>query len=430
MQLKQGKQMHRLMEKLFPINRSILGKGFRQSLEIIREYLPQIKVFNIPSGEKCFDWTVPNEWDIEEAYLEEYPSGKKIVDFKDNNLHVVNYSIAVDKILSFEQLKPHLFYREDLPDAIPYVTSYYKPFWGFCLSYNQYKKLDKNKKYRAYIKSKHFKGNLTYGELIIKGKSNKEVFFSTYLCHPSMANNELSGPVLATFLAKYVLNKKNQNLTYRFIFIPETIGSICYLSKNLETLKKNVIAGFVLTCVGDEGKFSYIPSRYGNTLADKIALNLLDYEVGDYNKYTFLDRGSDERQYCSPNVDLPVCVITKSKFGTYKEYHTSLDNLEFVTPKGLQQSYDFYTKLIDILENNKIYETTVLCEPQMGKRNLYPNISTIKVRGEFTKTIMDFLAYADGTNDLIDIGNYIKKSAYQLIEIKDILLKHNLIKEK
>ena len=421
-----GQSMHDLARRLFPINRSITGKGFRKSLEIIKEYLPELQIKSIKSGEKCFDWTVPPEWEVKEAYIEEYPSGRRIVDFKENNLHLVGYSVAVDKVLSFEELDKHLYYREDLPEAIPYVTSYYHPNWGFCLTYNQYKTLDKNKKYRAVIRSRHFQGELNYGELIIPGESGKEIFFSTYLCHPSMANNELSGPVLATFLARYVKQKKNRRYTYRFIFIPETIGSICYLSRHLKELKEKVIAGFVLSCVGDEGKFSYLPSRYGNTLADKVALNLLNYEVGDFKTYSFLDRGSDERQYCSPGIDLPVCLVMKSKFGTYKEYHTSLDNLDFVTPKGLQESYDFYVKLIEVLENNFKYRVTVLCEPQMGKRGLYHQVSH-RGRSDFVKTLMDFLAYADGKNDLIDIGNILKKSAYSLIEIAKLLLEENLL---
>jgi aminopeptidase-like protein len=421
-----GQGMHDLARRLFPINRSITGKGFRKSLEIIKEYLPELQIKSIKSGEKCFDWTIPLEWDVEEAYIEEYPSGKRIVDFKENNLHLVGYSIAVDKVLSFEELDKYLYYREDLPDAIPYVTSYYHPNWGFCLTYNQYKTLDRNKKYRVVIRSSHFQGELNYGELIIPGESEKEIFFSTYLCHPSMANNELSGPVLATFLARYVKQKASRQFTYRFIFVPETIGSICYLSRHLEELKRRVIAGFVLTCVGNEGKFSYLPSRYGNTLADKVALNLLNYEVGDFKKYSFLDRGSDERQYCSPGVDLPVCLVMKSKFGTYKEYHTSLDNLDFVTHKGLQESYDFYVKLIEVLENNFKYRVTVLCEPQMGRRGLYHQISH-KGRGGFIKTLMDFLAYADGENDLIDIGNMLQVCSYDLIEVVNILKEHNLI---
>ncbi len=426
--MKEGKLMFELMKKLFPINRSITGEGPRQSLKILREHIPSLEIKSVKSGEKCFDWEVPKEWHIEEAYIEETDTGKKVIDFKNHNLHVVGYSIPVDKVLTFEELDKHLFYREDLPDAIPYITSYYSPNWGFCLSYNQHKTLDKTKKYRAVIKSKHFDGELNYGEVKLKGKSDKEIFFSTYICHPSLANDNLSGPVLATYLIKYLQKKKSLNYSYRFIFIPETIGSICYLSKNLSELKEKVQAGYVLTCVGDEGKFSYLPSRNGNTLADKAALNLLNYEIKDFKKYSYLDRGSDERQYCYPGVDLPVCLVMKSKFLTFKEYHTSLDNLDFVTPKGLQESYEFYTKLIDVLENNKKYITNVLCEPQLGKRGLYHTISTGNISDKI-KVLRNFLVYTDGSNDLIDIANILGKSAFELIEIKNILLKHKLIEE-
>ncbi|ADR18632.1 DUF4910 domain-containing protein [Calditerrivibrio nitroreducens] len=423
-----GQSMHDLIRRLFPINRSLTGKGFRKSLEIIKEYVSGLEIKHIESGEKCFDWTVPDEWDVEEAYLEEVDSGKRIVDFRNNNLHLVGYSIPVDVVLNFEELDKHLHYREDLPDAIPYVTSYYNPYWGFCLSYNQYKNLDRNKKYRAVIKSRLFRGVLNYGEIIIKGKTDKEIFFSTYLCHPSMANNELSGPVMAAFLANYVKERKDNKYTYRFIFIPETIGSICYISKNLENMKKNIVAGFVLTCCGDEGKFSYVPSRYGDTIADKVALNLLKYELDEFKEYSFLDRGSDERQYCSPGVDLPVCSVMRSKYGTFKEYHTSLDNLDFVTPKGLEETFEFYKKVINILENNDICVSNILCEPQMGKRGLYNTISHMGRTGS-VKLMMDFIAYADGRNDLIDIANILNCSAYNLLEIKNILLKNNLIEK-
>ncbi len=424
--------MHDLMKELFPITRSITGEGVRQTLRILKEIHPELEIKSVKSGERCFDWIVPKEWKIDDAYLLEVETGRKVIDFKRSNLHVVNYSVGVDKTLTFEELKNHLHYREDLPDAIPYVTSYYNPYWGFCLTYNQYKELDRNKTYRAVIKARHFDGELNYGELVIKGKSSKEIFFSTYICHPSLANDNLSGPVLATYLAKWIKeNLKDRNYTYRFVFIPETIGAICYLSRNLKHLKENVVAGFVLTCVGDEGRFSYLPSRYGNTLADKVALNLLNYDPlvgGNYKKYSYLDRGSDERQYCAPGVDLPVCLIMKSKFGEYKEYHTSLDNLDFVTPKGLQESFDLYRKVIEVLEHNKVYKTTVLCEPQMGRRGLYHKISHRGRKG-FVKLLMDFLAYADGTNDLIDIANILKVSAHSLIEVADLLKRHDLIEE-
>ena len=427
-----GKTMYELMKELFPIFRSITGEGVRETLKILKREVPELEIKAFRSGEKCFDWTVPKEWKIEEAYLLDEATGERIIDIKNNNLHVVNYSVGIEKSLTFEELEKHLHYRKDLPQAIPYVTSYYAPYWGFCLSYNQYRNLKKDRIYKAVIKAKHFDGVMNYGEIILKGEIEKEILFSTYICHPSLANDNLSGPVLAIFLAKWLKNLKKRKYTYRFVFIPETIGSICYLSRNLEILKRNVIAGFVLTCVGDEGDFSYLPSRYGNTLADKVALNLLNYDPlvkGKFKKYSFLDRGSDERQYCSPGIDLPVCLVMKSKFGEYKEYHTSLDNLNFVSPKGLGESFEFYKRVIEVLENNAYYRTTVLCEPQMSRRGLYHKISHLGRKG-FTKLLMDILAYADGRNDLIDIANILKISAHSLLEPIQILQAHNLIEER
>jgi aminopeptidase-like protein len=240
-----------------------------------------------------------------------------------------------------------------------------------------------------------------------------------------MANNELSGPVLATYLAMYILSKPKRRYSYRFLFTSETIGTIYYISRNLEQLKKHVKCGFVLTCVGDEGDFSYLPSRYGNTLADKLVLNLLNTEVKNFKTYSYLERGSDEREYCFPGVDLPLCLLMKSKFGKYKEYHTSLDNLDFVTPKGLQESYDMYVKIIETLENNYTYKVATICEPFMSKYGLY---ETISFRGSsYTRTLMNFLVYSDGNNDLIDIANLIKESAYNIIDIAHLLEEKKLI---
>ncbi len=421
-----GQKMHDLIRRLFPINRSLTGEGFRKSLTILSEYIEDLKIHKIDSGEKCFDWVVPQEWNVEEAYVEDLTTGIKIIDFKNHNLHIVGYSVPFEGVVDYNELCKHLHYREDIPNAIPYVTSYYNDYWGFCISYENFKRLDRNKKYKVVIKSKKTDGVLNYGDILIRGETEKEILFSTYLCHPSMANNELSGPVLAVFLANYLKEKKNLRHSYRFVFVPETIGSICYIYKNFEKLKNNLLAGFVLTCCGDDGEFSYLPSRYGNTLADKVVLNLLKYEVGNFKKYSFLDRGSDERQYCSPGVDLPVCSVMKSKYGVYREYHTSLDNLEFVTPKGLQESFEFYKKVIDVIENNMYHQSKMLCEPQMGKRGLYSTLSHSGRKG-VVKTLMDFLAYADGKNDLIDIADILGESAHELIEVKNILIENGLI---
>ena len=310
---KTGQEIYKLAEQLFPICRSITGNGVRETLKIIQEYIP-IKIHEIPTGTKVFDWAVPKEWNIKDAYVMD-EDGKKIVDFQENNLHILGYSTPINKIVSLSKLQEHLYSLPDSPDAILYATSYYKERWGFSITHNKRKKL-KNGNYKVFIDSELKAGTLTYGELIIPGETKEEIFLSTYICHPSMANNELSGPSVATYLAKWIL-KGPRKYTYRIIFIPETIGSITYLSKNLSVMKKNTICGFNVSCVGDDKAYSYLPTKDGNTYTDKVALNILSFKHPDFIKYSFLDKGSDERQYNAPGVDLPVCCVMRTKFATY-----------------------------------------------------------------------------------------------------------------
>lgn len=419
-----GNEMYGLCERLFPICRSITGNGVRETLNILKESCPELKIHEVPTGTKVFDWQVPKEWNIREAYVEN-SSGEKIIDFKNNNLHVVGYSVPVDKVVDLSELKTIIYTQEDQPDVIPYVTSYYKERYGFCMSKVQKDSLPEDD-YHIYIDSDLKDGSLTYGEIIIPGESEQEIFLSTYVCHPSMANNELSGPAIAIHLAKWLSSLEKRRYTYRIIFIPETIGSITYLSKNLDILKKNVVAGFNISCVGDDRTFSYVASRYGNTLADKVAKNVLKYYYPDYKVYSFLDRGSDERQYNAPGVDLPVCAICRSKYGEYPEYHTSKDDLQLISATGLQGAFEVYQECIVALENNFKYKINVLCEPQLGKRGLYPTMSQ---KGSYAavKAMTDFIAYADGTNDLIDISNIIGVPVNELISIVDKLQKNQLI---
>lgn len=418
--------MYQLAAELFPICRSITGEGTRLTLSHIKEKIPEMHIFEVPSGTKVFDWTIPNEWEIHEAYVED-SEGRRIIDFAENNLHIVGYSTPVDIIVSREELDRHLYSLPDHPDWIPYVTSYYKERWGFCIKQNQRNKL-KDGNYHVVIKSRLFPGNLTYGELLIPGESEKEIFLSTYVCHPSMANNELSGPVVQTELAKWLLGRKRRKYSFRLIWIPETIGSITYLAKNLDVMKKNIIAGYNLTCVGDDNAVSYVASRKGNTLADIAAKNVLKFIAPDYKYYSFLCRGSDERQYNSPGVDLPICCVCRSKYHEYPEYHTSADNMSYISPQGLQKAYEIYVEIIESIEANAKYRCTVCCEPQLGTRGLYPtesfNRSSLSVQD-----MMDFIAYADGTLDLFEISEIINVPVSKLRKIAERLIAEKLFDE-
>ena len=422
---KLSSEMYSWAKALFPINRSITGSGVRETLEYFKKIVPSLKILSFPTGFEAFDWTVPQEWSLKEAYIED-KKGNRVIDFKNNNLHVVGYSKPVKKYLEYDELKNNLHFIKDQPNAIPYVTSYYNKEWGFCLTYNQFLKL-KKEKYYVNIDSSFKDGILNYGEIVIKGKSEKEIFISSYICHPSMANNELSGPVLAMALARELL-KQEKKYTYRIILIPETIGSLCYLKKNLKKLKKNVIAGYNITCVGDEKGFSYLPSRNGDTLADRAALNILKSNVADFKKYTWFDRGSDERQYCWPGIDLPVCSIMRSKYGEYAEYHTSLDNMRFISKSGLFESFAIYSDVLGVIERNDKFITTTLGEPKLDKRGLY---STLSKKGDsnYSRDILNFLSICDGNNDLIEISNILEIPVSQIMDLKNMLLSKKLIKQ-
>ncbi len=419
-----GNEMYELARELFPLDRSLTGDGVRRTLAVIKRELPEMTVHEVPSGTEVFDWTVPKEWAVRQAYIED-EKGNRIIDYKDLNLHVMGYSTPVDRWVDLEELKKYIYVQKGQPDAVPYVTSYYVPRYGFCMSEKQKDALLPGR-YHMVIDSELFDGSLTYGELMIPGKEEKEILISTYVCHPSMANNELSGPVLAVALAKKIAAQTNRKYTYRFIWIPETIGSITYLSEHFEYMKKNTAAGFVLSCVGDDRTFSYVPSRDGNTLADRAARNVLSFYYPEYKRYTYLDRGSDERQYNAPGIDLPVCVVCRSKYGEYPEYHTSLDDMNFISPEGLQGAYEVYERILNALEYNDFYRIKCLCEPQLGKRGMYPTVSK-KGSYDVVKSMVDFIAYADGKRDLIAVSDLIRVPIDQLIPIINKLTEADLL---
>lgn len=416
--------MHELCRRLFPICRSLTGNGVRKTFDILREKLPNLKTFEVASGEKCFDWEVPPEWNIRDAYIIA-PNGEKIADFQASNLHVVNYSVPVNKKIGLDELQNHLYSLPAQPDAIPYITSYYQERWGFCLADNQRKKLEAGE-YTVVIDSDLKPGNLTYGELIIEGESEREIFLSTYICHPSMANNELSGPVVTAFIAEWLSGLEKREFTYRIVFVPETIGSIVYLSRNLDALKKNVFAGYVLTCIGDERAYSYLPSRSENSPSDNIARHVLENLHPDFIKYSFLERGSDERQYCSPNVDLPIASLMRTKYGEYPEYHTSLDDLKLVTAAGLQGGFEVVQKCLECLEKDEYLRSTVFGEPQLGKRGLYPSLGTKETQMQ-VKDLLNLLAYCDGTMLLSEIADKINVPMWELFSTVETLKQAKLL---
>jgi aminopeptidase-like protein len=419
-----GPEMHALTAELFPICRSITGDGVRETLRVIQRHIP-FTIVEVPSGTAAFDWIIPKEWNITDAYVLD-ESWKKIVDFQKSNLHVVGYSVPVNKTMSLSELQGHLYSLEDQPNAIPYVTSYYEERWGFCIPHDLRKTL-KEGSYKVVIDSELKDGHLTYAELIVPGELEQEIFLSTYVCHPSMANNELSGPVVTTMLAKWIASEPRR-YTYRIIFIPETIGSLTYLSRHLSWMKEHVIAGFNVTCVGDDRAYSYVPSRHGNTLADKVALAILHEKHPDFIRYSYLDRGSDERQYCSPGVDLPVVSVMRSKYRAYPEYHTSLDNLEVVTPTGLQGGFAVLRDCVELLEKNRVYQATCLGEPQLGRRQLFPSLGTRKTP-QMVMDTLNVLAYADGKHDLVGISTIARIPFFRLFPIVDELIKAGLLAE-
>ena len=416
-------QMLKWAKDLFSICRSITGDGTRMTLSYFERINPEFRRLKFKTGQKVFDWEIPKEWNIKDAYLE-HESGERYAEFKKCNLHIVGYSKPVNKKISKKELLNYIYTQKDQPDSIPYVTSYYKERWGFCLSENQKSKLPDGN-YKVIIDSDLKNGNLELSDAIFKGKTKKEIFFSSYICHPSMANNELSGPVLLNAIMHYIKsNYPKSKFTYRFVLLPETIGSIAYLSKFMKVMKSNMICGFNLTCVGDERAYSYVGSRKGNTLADD-AIEAALFGLSNVKKYSYLDRGSDERQYCAPGIDLPVCCFSRSR-SEYPEYHTHKDNFNVVTQKGLEGSFNVVKKIIDAIELELYPKTTMFGEPNLGKRGLYPTLSQ---KGKYanTRLRMNLIAQSDGMTNIFKIAKLLKEpldklcNEYSLLKSKKVL---------
>jgi aminopeptidase-like protein len=418
-----GKVMLEFISRVWGFNRSITGPGTSQTLQEINRELPKLIIKKVKSGTICWDWEVPKVWKVHDAYILD-SKGNEIVNLINNNLHLTSYSVAFDGYIGLEELKDHLNTLSEYPDAIPYVTSYYHSSWSFNLTHNQFKNL-KDELYYVKIDSSFEEGFLEYGELYIEGESKKEIVFTTYVCHPSMANNELSGPAVAIELAKYI-QSLNNHYSYRILFVPETIGTIAFLSQNLEELKPNFLSGHVLTCVGDERTWSYMPSRKGQDLCDVVSRRVLRENQIIYEEYSFLERGSDERQYCSPQVNLAVSSIMRSKYGTFPEYHNSKDNLDFVSAKGLNDSLRIHTLLVDEYESNRVPRAVKYGEPMLSKRNLRSTLGGGNLSSE-ERLISNVLAFSDGSVDIEELSQIFGVSKEKLWSVVDLLIKEGLV---
>ena len=411
----------KVAKKIFPFNRSLTGNGTLKTLKFFKTINNQISIKSVKSGQKVFDWKIPNEWNANFAYFEDEEK-KKYCDFKKNNLHLLGYSVKKKVKLSYNELIKKIHFIKNKPNSIPYVTSYYKKDWGFCLSYKDFKKLNKKHKFFVNIDTKLKKGLMHYGELTIKGKSKKQILIVSYVCHPSMANNELSGPLVALKLSKIL---KKSKYTIKIIFIPETIGAIYYIKKNLNELKKNLIAGINLSCVGDNKNFSFISSVNENTYSDLIIKRVL--ENRKFKKFSFEKRGSNERQFGCQNLNLPFVTLCRSRFGDYKEYHTSLDNLNIISNKSLNGSVKIVKKFVDEIQRNQIFIKDILCEPFLFKYNLINNVS--KFEKAKNRDIKNICAFTNKNIDTKELKNKFKINDTKLKKIIKELSRKKIIKE-
>ena len=420
-----GEEMYRFVTDLFPICRSITGKGVRETLALIQKHTP-LDIHEIPSGTRVFDWIVPKEWNIREAWIKD-PAGKKIIDFQNSNLHVLNYSTPVHARLSLKDLKEHLYSLPEHPDWIPYRTSYYNENWGICLPHNQLLGLSEGE-YEVFIDSSLEDGHLTYGEYYLRGETDAEVLLSAHVCHPSLANDNLSGVAVATFLAKE-LGKLSLKYSYRFLFIPGTIGSITWLSLN-ESQISRIKHGLVFTCLGDPGNYTYKKSRRGDAEIDRAVTEVLKnsgeaFEIREFSPY-----GYDERQFCSPGFNLPVGCFTRTPHAQYPEYHTSADNLDLVRPEYLVDSFSKCLAIFQVLENNRVYlNQNPKCEPQLGKRGIYSQIGGQIDAKAKELALLWVLNLSDGKNSLLDIAERSNLNFFTVSNAAQTLLKTGLLQE-
>lgn len=420
-----GEDMHRLMSELFPICRSITGEGVRATLNHLQRHIP-LEVREVESGTQVFDWMVPKEWNIQDAYIKNN-KGERVVDFEKSNLHVVSYSQPIHAKMTLEELKPHLHTLPDQSDWIPYRTSYYKESWGFCLTHQQLMEM-RDEEYEVCIDSTFEKGHLTFGEYYLRGEMPQEILVSCHICHPSLCNDNLSGIALATFLAK-ALSLKTCRYSYRFLFIPGTIGSITWLALH-ENQVGNIKNGLVVTGVGDPGAVTYKKSRQGNAEIDRAFTHILQSSGKDHSTIDFFPYGYDERQYCSPGFNLPVGCFMRTPHGKYPEYHTSGDNLDFVQPQYLEESFTHCLKTLTLLERNKVFlNQNPHCEPQLGRRGLYRAIGGQAEGAKREMAMLWVLNLSDGHHSLLDIAERACIPFEVVHEAVEILCSHGLLKE-
>lgn len=395
-----GKEIYQSIETLYPICRSITGNGFRESMKILKNYIP-IELHEVPSGTQVFDWIVPKEWNIRDAYVKN-EAGERVIDFNKSNLHILNYSVPVYQKVKLAELKEHLFSLPEHIDWIPYRTSYYKENWGFCVTQTVLDSL-KDEEYEVLIDSSLEDGHLTYGELLIKGELEDEFLISCHSCHPSLCNDNLSGMGVAIFLANH-LSQQKLRYSYRFLFIPGTIGSITWLSLH-EELIPQIKHGLVIACLGDAGKMHYKKTRHGNAEIDRAVTHVLKYSGDDYEMMEFSPYGYDERQYSSPGINLPVGNLSRTPHGCFPEYHTSADNLDFIREESLADSFSKLVEIINVVENNKKYlNTNPKCEPQLGKRGLYSTVGGRQGVSNYEMSLLWILNLSDGQHTLLDIA--------------------------
>lgn len=404
-------QIEALFDRLWPLMRSLTGEGVRATHDILSEYVP-LQRTEVPSGTRVFDWIVPQEWVVRGAFVIA-PDGRRILDVADNNLRLVNYSIPFRGVLSRAALDRHLHSRPDMPDAIPYVTSYYEPRWGFCLSQNEREALPEGG-YEVVVDTELKDGALTISEAVLPGLEADEVLISTYTCHPSLANNELSGPLAAAMLYRRLAAWPERRLTYRFVFVPETIGAIAYLALRGDHLRENLIAGYVATCCGLNTHFTYKRSRRGSSLADRAALHALKMLGAECRVRDFAPTGSDERQYCSPGFNLPVGSLIRGAYGEYPEYHTSFDNKSLIDFAALHVTIDAYEVICRALDRNVTFENLLpFGEPQLGRRGLYPTLGAPD-QATRVQALMWVLNLSDGEHDLLSVAERSGLSVDQL----------------